>query len=265
MTRWKVICAYDGTDFAGWQSQSAGNAVQDVVESALGAVLRADVRIHGAGRTDAGVHARGQCFHFDADWRHPGEALGRAVHAKLPGSIRLRSIRPADPDFHARHSAVGKRYEYRLSTREPDPFSIRYRWHLPGAFDARRAAEALPFFAGTHNYAAFAGKVCEGENPVKTLCEPELVHEGGGDWTLRVEGDGFLYRMVRSIAGTLARVAAGRLAPGRIPELLRGGRRTPEVHTAPARGLFLEEVFYAGGGGGRNAMNAAAGKIVLRG
>ena len=244
MTRWKVICAYDGTDFAGWQSQSAGNAVQDVVESALRAILRANVRIHGAGRTDAGVHARGQCFHFDADWRHPGEALGRAVHAKLPASIRLRTIRPAAPDFHARHSAVGKRYEYRLSARAPDPFSTRYRWHLPGAFDAERAAEVLPFLAGTHNYTAFAGKVAEGENPVKTLRQPKLFDEGGGDWTLRVEGDGFLYRMVRSIAGTLARVAGGKLAPGRIPELLAAGSRTPEVHTAPAHGLFLEEVYY---------------------
>jgi len=244
--RWKITCAYDGTDFAGWQSQSTGDAVQDILETALSMALRTPIRIHGAGRTDAGVHARGQCFHFDHDWKHPGEALIRAVNTKLPSSVRLSRAEPVPESFHARFSALGKRYEYHLSQRPPDPFSLRYRWHLPHSFDPEKVSATLPQIAGTHNFSAFAGKVVEGENPRKTLAVPTLRCVGEGDWILRVEGDGFLYRMVRSLAGTLARVGSGRLEAGRIAELLREGKRTPEVHTAPACGLFLEEVFYNG-------------------
>ncbi|MGE9290621.1 MAG: tRNA pseudouridine(38-40) synthase TruA [Puniceicoccales bacterium] len=244
MTRWKAICSYDGTDFTGWQSQSTRDAVQDALENALGLVLRTSIRIQGAGRTDAGVHARGQCFHFDHDWKHSGEALVRAINTKLPGTLRLCSIEPVTADFHARFSARGKRYEYLLSANPPSPFTLRYRWHLPGAFDPEKVRPVLPSLAGTHDFTAFAGKVIEGENPVKTLRIPELIDEGQGNWILRVEGSGFLYRMVRSLAGTLARVASGKLPPERIAQLLAEKKRTPEVHTAPACGLFLDEVFY---------------------
>jgi tRNA pseudouridine38-40 synthase len=166
------------------------------------------------------------------------------VHAKLPSSIRFVRAEPVAPDFHARFSARGKRYAYRLSERPVDPFSVRYRWHLPSPFDPALAEAALRPLAGRHDFRAFAGKVAEGENPVKTLSPPELIDEGGGDWTLLVAGEGFLYRMVRSIAATVVRVAAGKLPPERVASLLAEARRTPEVHTAPAQGLFLEEVFY---------------------
>ncbi len=242
--RWKVICAYDGTDFAGWQSQPSGDAVQDVLESALALVLRKPIRIHGAGRTDAGVHARGQCFHFDHEWKHSGGALLRAMNTKLPSSIRLLAAREVTDSFHARFSACGKRYEYHFSENPESPFSVRYSWHLPGDFDPERVLSVLPALAGTHDFTAFAGKVSEAENPMKTLRTPQLISLGNGDWIFRVEGNGFLYRMVRSLAGTLARVASGRLAPERVSELLCGKQRTPDVHTAPACGLFLEEVFY---------------------
>ena len=242
--RWKIICAYDGTDFAGWQSQSSGDAVQDVIEGALSLICRKPIRIHGAGRTDAGVHARGQSFHFDHDWKHSGEALIRALNTKLPSTIRLLRAIPVGDEFHARFSARGKRYEYHFSKNPPDPFSIRYCWHLNQSFDADKVLPVLPSLAGTHDFTAFAGKVVEAENPTKTLQEPDLIPDGEGKWILRVRGNGFLYRMVRSLAGTLARVGAGRLEPHRIAELLSEGKRTPEVHTAPACGLFLEEVFY---------------------
>ena len=244
MSRWKAICSYDGTDFTGWQSQSTRDAVQDFLEHALSLVLRKPIRIHGAGRTDAGVHARGQCFHFDHDWKHPGEALVRAINTKLPGTVRLVTVERVSDDFHARFSARGKRYEYRFSENPATPFSIRYRWNLPGSFDPAKVVPVLPVLAGSHDFTAFAGKVIEAENPVKTLKVPELIDEGGGDWILRVEGNGFLYRMVRSLAGTLVRVASGKLAPARISALLEEKQRTPEVHTAPACGLFLDEVFY---------------------
>tara|TARA_R100000027_G_scaffold67701_1_gene67955 strand:- start:4365 stop:5117 length:753 start_codon:yes stop_codon:yes gene_type:complete len=244
MSRWKAICSYDGTDFAGWQSQSTRNAVQDAIEIALESVLRQSIRIHGAGRTDAGVHAHAQSFHFDHEWNHSGESLVRAVNTKLPSSLRLISILPAPDDFHARFSARGKCYEYHLSQLPPDPFSVRYCWHISTPFHADRVREVLPTFAGSHNFTAFAGKVVDAENPIKTLEAPKLISAGEGRWILQVKGNGFLYRMVRSLAGTLVRVASGKLDPQRIQELLENPVRTPEVHTAPACGLFLKEVFY---------------------
>lgn len=260
MNRWRAICSYDGTDFVGWQSQAGGNAVQDAVERALGRILGQPVRVHAASRTDSGVHARGQGIHFDCDWRHSGGALLRAVHAALPASVRLRAAAPAPAGFHARYSAEGKRYRYFFSTAPADPFTARYRWHLDCPFDPGPVAAALPALGGRHDFRAFAGKVADGENPVKTLRPLRLVDEGGGNWNLEVSGDGFLYRMVRCLMGTLARVGAGKLPPGRIPELLGEARRTPEVHTAPPQGLFLEEVHYPRfADDGRDAGSGTAG------
>jgi len=245
--RWKIICAYDGTDFTGWQSQTTRDAVQDVIEAALTAILRDPIRIHGAGRTDAGVHAHGQTFHFDHDWNHPGEALLRAANTKLPSTIRLVEARTVTGDFHARFSAKGKHYQYHFSENPPDPFSSRYCWHIPKPICPEAIQSALPYFEGAHDFTAFAGRVVEAENPVKTLERPELIPNGAGNWILSVRGDGFLYRMVRSIAGTLVRVGNKRLAPERIATLLEAGERTPEVYTAPACGLFLNRVFYEDG------------------
>jgi len=242
-SRWRAICAYDGTDFTGWQSQASRDAVQDRIEEALGRVLPGAPRIHGASRTDAGVHARGQVFHFDAAWAHPAEALRRACHAHLPATVRLRQLETAAPDFHARHDARGKRYLYRIGFGEPDPLQVRYRWYPGRPLDVGRLRAALPALCGQHDFSAFAGRVDPAENPVKTLRGLAWEEEDGGG-CLRVEGDGFLYRMVRSLAGTLVRVAAGRLDPARPAALLHGGVRTPEVDTAPAAGLILDEVFY---------------------
>jgi len=245
MGRWKIICSYDGTNFSGWQSQPSRDAVQDEIESALAKIFHHSTRIHGASRTDAGVHACGQCFHFDQDWNHSGEALLRAANTKLPSSIRLLSTLPVNESFHARFSAVGKQYEYHFSTREVDPFSTRYQWHISQAFDADKFRAVLPCLAGAHDFSAYAGKVNDAETPSKTLNTPELWNPGQGEWIFRVEGSGFLYRMVRSLVGTLVRVAIGKLPPNRIPELLEEKKRTPEVHTAPAQGLFLNQIYYA--------------------
>jgi len=243
--RWRAFCAYDGTDFAGWQSQPGGNAVQDVLERALRQVAGTPIRIHAASRTDAGVHARAQGVHFDLDWNHPAGALHRAIETYLPDSIRLHGLKTTAENFHARFSATGKRYHYYFSTRPAEPFTVRYRWHpgYPGC-DPDRIRTVLPYFAGTHDFRAFAGKVVDEETSEKTLAEPELHDEGNGDWFLRVEGNGFLYRMVRCIAGTVLRVGNGRLSPERIPSLIAQAERTSEIQTAPPNGLFLEEVLY---------------------
>ena len=129
--RWKCICAYDGTDFDGWQRQPGGRAVQNYLEAALTQLFDRAVQIQGSGRTDAGVHARGQCFHFDADWVHASEKLNRALHSILPTSIRINSVRRVSDDFHARFSVTGKRYLYRYYLGRADPVEHDLRFLDP--------------------------------------------------------------------------------------------------------------------------------------
>lgn len=244
--RWKCICAYDGTDFDGWQRQPGGRAVQNYLEAALTQVFDRALQIQGSGRTDAGVHARGQCFHFDADWAHAPEKLIRALHSILPSSIRIHSVRPIGEDFHARFSVKGKRYIYRYYLGRADPVDDRYVWacrDLPLDLAAMQAAAEV--LTGTHDFTAYSashGKDSD-PNPVKTVTRLALRRKGK-HLRLDAEGSGFLYRMVRSFAGALYAVGRGRLSPGNIAEILESKQRTHRIVTAPAKGLFLDEVFY---------------------
>jgi tRNA pseudouridine38-40 synthase len=244
--RWKCICAYDGTDFQGWQRQANGGAVQNHIEGALSRIFDQQILTQGSGRTDAGVHARGQCFHFDGEWRHDGGKLIRALHSILPTSLRIHSVREVSDSFHARFSVTGKRYLYRFSLGRADPTEDRYVWacrDLPldlGAMEA--AADCL---TGTHDFTAYSashGKEND-PNPVKTITRIRFVQRGR---LLRmdVEGSGFLYRMVRSFAGALYWVGRGRLSAQDIVEILESKERTHRIVTAPAKGLFLDKVFY---------------------
>ena len=128
LSRWKCVCAYAGTDFAGWQSQVRGRAIQDVIEARLCEIMKSAVRIHGSGRTDAGVHAHGQVFHFDAAWPHGLDKLLLAMRTGLPTGIQIKSVIRTKPDFHSRFQAVGKRYEYFLNLGDADPFTRPYAW-----------------------------------------------------------------------------------------------------------------------------------------
>lgn len=242
--RWKAVVAYDGTDFDGWQSQTGGNAVQDVIERRLAVVLAAAVRIHGSGRTDAGVHARGQVFHFDAAWRHGGARLHRALQTGLPATIQVRSLRLAPPEFHARFSATGKRYRYELYLGTADPFATRFCWSVEHALDGAAMARAAALLRGRHDFKAFAATGgTERATTVRELRRLEVVRRGRR-MRLTFEADGFLYKMVRSLTGALVNVGRGQLTPAALAELLTAGRRPPVVQTAPPQGLSLERVFY---------------------
>jgi len=245
-TRWKCICAYDGTDFDGWQSQPSGRGVQDALESALGAILKRFVRIHGSGRTDAGVHASGQVFHFDAAWEHGANALIRAMHTRLPETIALRSLRPAPDDFHARFSVTGKRYIYRFYRGRPLPRDARFVHACPPPpLDMESMRRAAAKLIGAHDFSAFAARP-RGEadpNPVKTVRRLEL-RARGRHITLTAEASGYLYRMARSIAGALYEVGRGRIDPESLARAMETGRRPEAIVSAPARGLSLERVFY---------------------
>src|SRR5688500_2345539 len=143
--RWKCVCAYDGTSFAGWQSQAGGTAIQDVIEARLGQIFKGPLRIHGSGRTDAGVHAHGQVFHFDASWSHGPQKLLLAIRAGLPPTIQIKSLVVASADFHARFSAKGKRYDYHIHLGDADPFTRLYCWAVfkPLEDSAMQAAAAI--------------------------------------------------------------------------------------------------------------------------
>ena len=244
--RWKCICAYDGTDFEGWQRQPNGNAVQNHIETILSKIFSTKIQTQGSGRTDAGVHANGQCFHFDADWKHPPEKLIRALHAQLPTTLQIKSIQPVSDDFHARFCVTGKRYKYRYTLGRAKPTDDRYVWacrDIPLDLDAMNAA--AQHLVGTHDFTAYSASHSKDNdpNPVKTV-HTLAVTQRGKQLTLTAEGTGFLYKMVRSIAGALYAVGRGRLSPKDIRNILQSKQRTHRIVTAPGKGLSLDRVFY---------------------
>jgi tRNA pseudouridine38-40 synthase len=244
LPRWRCICAYDGTDFLGWQSQKGGGTVQDFLEKRLAQIFQKPVRVHGSGRTDSGVHARAQVFHFEADWAHPVAHLQRALRSGLPRGLAVNSVRRAAPDFHARYSARGKRYRYRLDLGHAGPFESRWCWSLGDRLldldKMRAAAKKLP---GRHDFSAFSGQYEETENPVKDLRQLKIIRRGRRVEFV-IEASGFLYKMARGLVGALVAVGLGKLTPEDIARLLKNKQRTQEVTTAPALGLCLEKVFY---------------------
>lgn len=242
--RWKCLCAYDGGRFDGWQSQPGGNAVQDVIERRLKEILHRDIRIHGSGRTDAGVHALGQVFHFDANWPHDPAKLRAALGSGLDRGIQVRSVQRAPADFHARFSATGKIYRYDLFLGEADPFTAPWVWSFGRPLDWPAMAAAAAVLRGRHDFKAFSAEGgTERESTVRHLRRLDLVRRGRRA-RLVFEADGFLYKMVRSLTGALVNVGLGKLTPADISRLLQSRRRTPQVPTAPPQGLFLVKVLY---------------------
>ncbi|MDD2762403.1 MAG: tRNA pseudouridine(38-40) synthase TruA [Opitutaceae bacterium] len=245
LQRWKCVCAYDGRNFSGWQSQPDGNAVQDVIERRLAWMLGREVRIHGSGRTDAGVHALGQVFHFDAAWKHGAAKLLAAFRAGLPATIQVRSARLVAPDFHARFSATGKIYFYQLHLGGPaDPFLHPFCWSILQPLDIDAMRSAARRLIGRHDFRAFSAfNGVEKTDTVRQLRRLDVTGRGAR-LRLTAEADGFLYKMVRSLVGALVAVGQGKLTPARVEAVLHSARRTPAVQTAPAQGLFLARVLY---------------------
>ena len=243
--RWKGVCAYDGTDFEGWQSQPRGNTIQDILEARLKVIFKKAVRIQGSARTDSGVHAKRQVFHFDATWTHPPRSLYKALLSNLPEGILLKSLRPVSKSFHALHSATGKRYIYRIYEGEADPMEARYCWSIGWrTLDVEKMQKATEPLIGTHDFTAFsAAGGNPGDNPLKEVRRIQ-VSKIGSKIKITVEGSGFLYKMVRRITGMLYNVGLNKLEPSQVKSLLENRKRELIIHTAPAKGLCLERVFY---------------------
>lgn len=242
--RWKCVCAYEGTNFFGWQSQANKQGVQDVIEARLAKIFKCFIRIHGSSRTDAGVHARGQVFHFNADWVHGVEALKRAINTQLDPCIQIKNVVQVNENFHARFSTKKKRYHYYFQLNSADPFERRYVWPLASkGFCLDRVKEILPLFLGTHNFTGFAGKILSNENPVKTIHSLQII-ENGDKFHLEIVGSGYLYRMVRMIAGALVMGGYGKLNAKNILNRLNLSDLFMPLLCAPAKGLFLEKIYY---------------------
>lgn len=243
--RIRLTIAYDGAPFAGWQSQAGGNTVQDVIEASLSRIAQASVRIHGAGRTDAGVHALGQVAHFDipAGSRMAAAEWQRALNGTLPPAVRILRAAEAPADFHARFSAAGKIYRYDLWTGAVLPPHLFQRaWHMPHALDLATLRSALRLFEGAHDFRAFAAnRGAPAADTTRTISGIRAARSGHS-LRLTFEGDGFLYKMVRMLVGAGIRAAAGREKESTLRDLLKHpGRWT---HVAPADGLYLVRVLY---------------------
>ena len=235
---------YDGTAYAGWQRQANALAVQQVLEEALSRLTGAQVTLFGASRTDAGVHALGQRAHFDTRSRIPPEKYAYALNTMLPRDVRVRESREVPGDFHARFSATGKRYRYQIyAAPHAGALNRDTHAHVIYPLDAPRMRAELPALLGTHDFAAFAASGSCVRDTVRTIYGAQLSGDGP-EYALYVEGSGFLYNMVRIIAGTLIGVGTGKLESGAFSRALASGSRLDLGVTAPAHGLTLMEVYY---------------------
>jgi tRNA pseudouridine38-40 synthase len=260
----KMILAYDGTAYVGWQRQAEGVSIQGLLEEALARLEGAPVVIHGAGRTDAGVHALGQVASARVATMHDPAVIRRALNAMLPDDVRVLRVEEAPEHFHARYSAAGKRYEYRIWQGPVQPPFVRsWSWHLPHQLDIEAMGRAARALEGTHDFSAFQSAGSGVVSAVRTVRRARVVRRdpppgvtGGGDdddggseaagylVAVQMEADGFLRHMVRAIVGTLVEVGEGRRTDASLLTLLESRDRGASGPTAPAHGLVLVRVVY---------------------
>jgi tRNA pseudouridine38-40 synthase len=242
MNNYKIVLGYDGTDFRGWQRQPEGRTVQGVLEEAVHKITGKRTVVHGAGRTDAGVHAVGQVASFRGAFKLSDEVLFRALNAVLPQDVRIFSLEKAPPDFDARRSARSKVYRYRIvRAPQPSPLDRRFVLHWPYPLKVGKMRQAARLFTRTADFTAFSSN--RDRSPVRTVTRSEL-RTSGDEIVYTVEAAGFLRYMVRTIVGTLLEVGRGRLAPDEVEELFRHKNRSLAGPTAAAKGLTLVRVDY---------------------
>lgn len=245
MARYRAGLEYDGTDFRGFQRQAAGRTVQGEVEAALAAIGWAGKSILGAGRTDAGVHARGQVIGFELDWPHTAADLVRAANANLPADVALKEASACGPDFHPRYSARARRYCYTVYNQAGrSPLAARYAWQTWPALDLGRLRAASALLIGRHDFATFGTDPDEGANTVRTIGVADWSAAPQGRLTFDIQAEAFLYHMVRSLVGTLRRVGLGELSVAEFDALLAARDRAQCPSLAPPQGLCLVAVIY---------------------
>ena len=240
MRRIKLIVAYDGTEYSGWQIQPEAPTIEMYLDKAIRELTGENVHVTGASRTDAGVHAYGNVAVFDTESTIPGDRFTFALNRFLPDSIVIQDSWEVSVDFHPRHCDTRKTYEYRiLNTAVPLPQKRNFTWHVAGSIDIEKMKEAAAYIVGEHDFKSFCQTGAQVESTVRTIYSVEVEEQGENDLVIRVCGNGFLYNMVRIIAGTLLDIGQGKRDPMDIFTILEAKDRSAAGPTAPAHGLTL--------------------------
>ena len=245
--RYKITIEYDGTNLVGWQKQKDGASVQEFLEKAVAGFSHQQVEIFGAGRTDAGVHALGQVAHFDLDSRLSEYKMQESLNAllrELQAPVAVLKTEIVDENFHARFSAVGRGYIYRiLNRRGASPLRINRVWQVTYPLNLEAMRKGSSCLLGNHDFSSFRGSGCQALSPVKTLDKLDI-EQHGDEIIFTVEARSFIYHQVRNMVGTLAEVGSGKLAPEDVKRILEARDRTQAGISAPAYGLYLNKVMY---------------------
>lgn len=240
--RYKAIVSYDGTAYQGWQKQPDKNSVQAKIETALSRLCRHNVKITGAGRTDKGVHAFGQVFHFDTDKEF--KDITKSINSQLPEDIRIVSCKPVSDEFHSRYDAKWKHYSYIINTGKFNPIQRNYAYQLGIELDEEKMQEAAKALVGTHDFSSFnATRKDEIEDQVRTIYKIE-VKRRGSLVTVDYYGDGFLRYMIRMMTGALIEAGKGKITAEDIHNIMEKMDKTACNYNVPACGLYLIEISY---------------------
>ncbi|NQT32681.1 MAG: tRNA pseudouridine(38-40) synthase TruA [Candidatus Omnitrophica bacterium] len=240
----KLTISYDGTNYRGWQLQKNGWTLQAEIEKAIKKVFKKHHRLYAAGRTDTGVHARGQVAHFKTAGTVPAGKIKTALNSFLPEDIAIIKSEEVPGDFHARFNAKKKHYRYYITTsRKRDPFGERYLWRIPYDLDVSLMRSEARKLLGTHDFRSFQASEKKERSSVRRITKIDI-KKNGSQISIDIEADGFLYNMVRNIVGTLVDIGRGYSPPGSMQKILKSKDRREAGPTAPAKGLFLAEVKY---------------------
>ena len=244
MRRIKLTVAYDGTDYCGWQIQPNGITVEEVLNRALSHLTGQEIRVTGASRTDAGVHAQGNVAVFDTESPIPPERFAYAVNPLLPGDIVVVDSEEVPQDWHPRYQSSVKTYEYRILNREmPDPLRRRRTWHVSFPLDVDKMKKAAEYLEGEHDFQSFCSVHTGAKTTVRTIYALDI-EKTADEIVIRISGNGFLYNMVRIITGTLVEVGRGARAPEKVRDMLLAKERGRAGATAPPQGLTLAGIEY---------------------
>lgn len=251
----RLLIEYDGTNYQGWQTQRSGLTIQDTISRTISSIIGEQIDLLSASRTDAGVHALGQVAVFMTASALPAAVMKRALNAELPADIRILEARQLDTEFHPRYRAIKKSYFYLIEkAQKQSVFFHPYTWRMPFALDLQAMSRAAAVLLGEHDFSAFRGSGCGAKTTVRTIYSISITAHDHLDFMtasvqgeflkIRIEANAFLRHMVRNIVGTLAEVGKGKRSPEELNDILASRNRNTAGATAPAKGLFLEKVFY---------------------